>query len=131
MNNANGRLQGCQLLIVEDEYFLAQDLADYFQNLGANIVGPAGSVADALRLLDGSQVQGAILDVNLKGERVYPVADVLRQKGVSFVFASGYGGELEPPAYADIPRCLKPVDPATVAKTLVKLIGERSMLKLC
>src|SRR3978361_911278 len=128
MNIAADGLRGYKLLIVEDEYFLAQDLADYFQDLGADILGPAGSVADALRLLDGSQVQGAVLDVNLKGERVYPVADVLRQKGVPFVFASSYGGELEPAAYADIPRCLKPVDPASVAKTLLTLIGERPVL---
>ena len=128
MSTAAGRLQGYRLLIVEDEYFLAHDLADYFHNLGADILGPAGSVGDALRLLDGSEVQGAILDVNLKGERVYPVADALRQKGVPFVFASGYGGELEPAAYADVPRCIKPVDPASLMKLLVNMLGERSTL---
>lgn len=115
-------LQGSRLLIVEDEYFLAQDLADYFESLGADIVGPAGTVQDALRLLEGAQIQGAILDVNLRGERVYPVADVLLQRGVPFVFASGYGGELEPQAYADVPRCIKPINSKILARTLIQLI---------
>jgi len=120
------KLCGQHVLIVEDEYFLAQDLADYFQDLGVEVLGPVPSVAEALRLLESAEVQGAILDVNLRGERVYPVADVLRQKHVPFVFASGYGGELEPTAYAEVPRCIKPVDFALLAKTLVDQIdGER------
>jgi CheY-like chemotaxis protein len=120
------KLCGQHVLIVEDEYFVAQDLADYFQDLGAEVLGPVPSVAEALKLLESAEVQGAILDVNLRGERVYPVADVLRQKHVPFVFASGYGGELEPTAYAEVPRCIKPVDFALLAKTLVEQIdGER------
>jgi DNA-binding response OmpR family regulator len=118
MNLAADRLRGHHVLIVEDEYLLAQDLADYFQILGAEVLGPVGSVAEALELLESADVQGAVLDINLRGERVYPVADVLRLKRVPFVFASGYGGESEPDAYADIPRCIKPVDFAVLAKTL-------------
>jgi DNA-binding response OmpR family regulator len=88
--------RGLRLLIVEDEYFLAQDLADQFQDLEVEVLGPAGTVADALRVLASSEVQGAVLDVNLRGERVYPVADMLRRRNVPFIFASGYGSELEP-----------------------------------
>jgi CheY-like chemotaxis protein len=124
------RLCGQHVLIVEDEYFLAQDLADYFQDLGVEVLGPAPSVAEALRLLESAEVQGAILDVNLRGERVYPVADVLRKKHVPFVFASGYGGELEPTAYAEVPRCIKPVDFALLAKTLVDQIDGKGRARL-
>jgi CheY-like chemotaxis protein len=127
MNFSAEKLTGQHVLIVEDEYFLAQDLVDYFQDLGVQVLGPAASVSEALRLLDSTEVQGAILDVNLRGERVYPVADVLRQRHVPFVFASGYGGELEPRAYADVPRCIKPVDFSVLAKTLVEQMdGERA-----
>jgi hypothetical protein len=59
----------------------------------------------------------------LKGERVHPVANVLQ--GVPFVFASGYGSESEPDAYADVPRCIKPVDFALLAKTLADYIDGR------
>jgi CheY-like chemotaxis protein len=124
------KLCGQHVLIVEDEYFLAQDLADYFQDLGVEVLGPVPSVAEALKLLESAEVQGAILDVNLRGERVYPVADVLRQKHVPFVFASGYGGELEPTAYAEVPRCIKPVDFALLAKTLVDQIDAKRPARL-
>ena len=127
MNFSAEKLSGQHVLIVEDEYFLAQDLVDYFQDLGVQVLGPAASVSEALRLLESAEVQGAILDVNLRGERVYPVADVLRQRHVPFVFASGYGGELEPRAYADVPRCIKPVDFGVLAQTLVEQMdGQRA-----
>src|SRR3954468_7384716 len=111
-------LHGARLLIVEDEYLLARDMADYFENLGAQIVGPAGTVGDALGLIDSCEIQLAVLDVNLRDERVYPVADMLTKKHIPFVFASGYGSELEPQAYAGAPRCIKPVDFAEMGKTL-------------
>jgi len=127
MNFSAEKLTGQHVLIVEDEYFLAQDLVDFFQDLGVQVLGPAASVSEALKLLESAEVQGAILDVNLRGERVYPVADVLRQKHVPFVFASGYGGELEPRAYADVPRCIKPVDFGVLVQTLVEQMdGQRA-----
>jgi DNA-binding response OmpR family regulator len=122
MNNVDDTLRGRRLLIVEDEYFLAEDLTDYFQQLGVEVIGPVGSVSEALKLLNLAEVHGAILDINLRGERVYPVADVLRQRRVPFVFASGYGGETEPAAYADVPRCIKPVDFSVLAKTVCEHI---------
>lgn len=122
MNVAESGWRGFRVLIVEDEYFLAQDLADYFQAAGAEVLGPAATVAQALTLLNTVEIQGAVLDINLRGERVYPVANVLRQRNVPFVFASGYGGELEPTAYADIPRCIKPVEFDALAKTLANQI---------
>jgi DNA-binding LytR/AlgR family response regulator len=115
---AGETLRGRKVLIVEDEYFLAEDLAAYFNGIGAHVVGPVGTVTDALRLIRSREIEAAVLDINLRGERVYPVADLLRQNAVPFVFASGYGEELEPAAYADVPRCIKPVDFATLASTL-------------
>jgi CheY-like chemotaxis protein len=123
MSLAAEKWRGVRLLIVEDEYFLAQDLADHFQSLGVKVLGPAGTVADALDILKSQEVEGAVLDVNLRGERVYPVADVLLQKDVPFVFASGYGAELEPDAYTGVPRCIKPVDFALLTKTLAERIA--------
>ena len=121
MNRAAHVLNGARLLIVEDEYLLAREMADYFENLGVEIVGPVGTVAHALALIASSHIQIAVLDVNLRDERVYPVADLLTLKQIPFVFASGYGSELEPDAYAGAPRCIKPIEFAVLADTL----GER------
>jgi DNA-binding response OmpR family regulator len=121
MNRAAHVLSGARLLIVEDEYLLAREMADYFENLGAEIVGPVGTVAHALALIASSHIQIAVLDVNLRDERVYPVADLLTLKQIPFVFASGYGSELEPDVYAGAPRCIKPIEFAVLANTL----GER------
>lgn len=112
-------LAGRRILIVEDEYFIAMDLALNLGDLGAEIVGPAASVAEALDLIQtADRLDGAVLDVNLRDERVYTVADELMARGVRFVFASGYDAALMPEAYADIPRCGKPVNKAMVARVL-------------
>jgi DNA-binding response OmpR family regulator len=127
MNDVKDTLRGRRLLIVEDEYLLAQDLRDYFQQLGVEVIGPVGSVSEALKLLNLIEVHGAILDINVRGERVYPVADALRQKRVPFIFASGYGRETEPAAYADVPRCIKPVDFSVLAKAVSEHIQGKAM----
>jgi len=118
MKQAAQTLSGAQLLIVEDEFLLARDMAEYFEDRGVRIVGPVGTVRDALTLIKSCEIEVAVLDINLRGERVYPVADILKQKQIPFVFASGYGSELEPDAYAGVPRCVKPVDLAVLGRTL-------------
>ncbi|PZN95104.1 MAG: response regulator [Alphaproteobacteria bacterium] len=108
-----------RILVVEDEYVIAMDLALELEELGFEVVGPAGSVSEALALVDrGDRLDGAILDVNLRNERVYPVADALAARGVRFVFASGYDARLMPDAYADVPRCGKPIDRAVIVRFL-------------
>jgi response regulator of citrate/malate metabolism len=119
-------LRGVQLLIVEDEFLLARELANYFEDLGAQIVGPAGTVKDALTFIKTYEIQAAVLDINLRDGRVYPVADVLTQQRTPFVFASGYGSEVEPEAYAGIPRCIKPIDFAVLGKTLEDQIKQQT-----
>jgi DNA-binding response OmpR family regulator len=118
MNRVSDPLRGARVLIVEDEYLLAREMADYFENIGAEIVGPVGTVEHALALIASTPIQIAVLDVNLRDERVYPVADDLTSKKIPFVFASGYGSELEPNVYAGAPRCIKPVEFAVLAKIL-------------
>ena len=77
------------------------------------------SVADALDLLAaGAPPDAAILDVNLGGEMVFPLAEALRDRGVPFMFATGYDSWALPPAYADVPRCEKPFDVGRCLRTL-------------
>ena len=105
-------LKGFRLLVVEDEYLVAADLTASLESLGAEVIGPAASVEEALSLLDtnGGRLDGAVLDINLQNERVYPVADVLTARGIPFVFTTGYDAAAVPTAYAWAPRCEKPVD---------------------
>jgi DNA-binding LytR/AlgR family response regulator len=116
-------LEGRRLLIVEDEYIIASDLAHLLEAMGAKIVGPAGSVQDALELVErnAQHLDGAVLDVNLRDERVYPVADALAAHGLPFVFATGYDALAIPDTYAAAPRCEKPVDVAQLVRLLAPL----------
>ena len=96
------------ILIVEDEPLIAMMLEDFIESLGHDVRGPCESVAQALAAIDGDGFDLAILDVNLKGESVWPVAAALRAKNIPFVLASG--GHVEPPPaeFADTPMIEKP-----------------------
>ena len=113
-------LEGRRFLVVEDEYFIAADMTASLEALGIEVVGPAASVAEALALIgrDGDRLDGAVLDIKLGNERVYPVADALRGRGIPFIFATGYDAAVVPKAYADVPRCEKPVDDKLLARCL-------------
>jgi CheY-like chemotaxis protein len=112
-------LNGLHVLVVEDDYMIATDLAVSLKDLGVSVLGPAGSVADALALLAaGSEPDAAVLDVNLGAEKVFPVADALQDKGVPFVFATGYDHWIIPKAYAHIQRFEKPINVRALARAL-------------
>ena len=117
------KLQGRCVLVVEDEYIIAAELAQLLEEAGADVIGPVGTVADALNLIasNRNRIDGALLDINLHGERVYPVADALSEAGVGFVFLSGYDAMLLPKTYERVPRCEKPVDWVQLA---IKLSGQ-------
>ena len=80
------------MLVVEDEFLIAMDLELLLQEHGCRVLGPAATVAEALRLLQGETPDVALLDINLQGELVTPVAEELRARGVLFVLASAYDG---------------------------------------
>lgn len=104
-------LNRCRILVVEDEYLLADELAMELADQGAEVLGPAPSVERALGLLEAQpQPDGAILDINLGGEPVFPVADALISRGVPLVFTSGYGSDALPERFTNIPRCEKPIN---------------------
>jgi CheY-like chemotaxis protein len=114
-----GALRGRRILIVEDEFIVAYDLAQSFEQVGAEVVGPVGSVASALALLaTETTLHIAVLDINLGSEKVYPVADAMRERGVPFVFATGYDQAAIPGTYHDVPRFEKPLDIQGLARVL-------------
>ena len=84
-------LDGKQVLIVEDEAIIAAMVEDMLTELGATVVGPASSIRKALVLAASDGIDAAVLDVNIRSERVDPVADLLKTRHVPVVFATGYG----------------------------------------
>ncbi len=119
----DGPLATRRVLVVEDEFFLADDMAEALRALGAEVVGPAPTRDLAMSLLAGERVDAAVLDINLRGETIFPVADALRARGVPFVFATGYDEAATPPAYRNVPRWEKPFDPEELVRALPAVIG--------
>jgi CheY-like chemotaxis protein len=103
-----GRDSRPRVLVVEDEALVSIMLEDMLSDLGCVVVGPAASLAAALALAGTEEVAAAVLDVNLGGQTVFPVADILASRGVPFVFATGYGRAGLRPADAARPVVQKP-----------------------
>jgi DNA-binding response OmpR family regulator len=105
---ASASLAGFRVLVVEDDMLIALEIEQTLQGLGCVVVGPVGKLDAALRMADSAALDAAILDVNIRGGHVFPVADRLRARGVPFALASGYGDWALPPAFRNQPRLTKP-----------------------
>ena len=92
-------LAGKRVLIVEDELLVALMLEDFLCDFGCDVVGPCGTVENALHAVRTEELDLAVLDVNLAGERVYPVAEALAERHIPFLFLSGYGEDAIPPGH--------------------------------
>ncbi|HEV7122319.1 MAG TPA: response regulator [Rhodanobacter sp.] len=100
-------VRGLRILMVEDEMLLALSLEDMLRLLGCEVV-KAARLHKALKLVDTEKIDGALLDVNLDGESVYPVAAELDRRGIPYAFMSGYGSDMLDADYRDRPALLKP-----------------------
>ena len=117
-------LRGLAVLIAEDEYLLASDIARELERQGARTVGPFATTDRAMAAVTGTFTpDAAILDVNLRGTVVYPLADLLIELGTPFVFMTGYAGEVLPSRMSGVPCCHKPLR----ARTAVDLLVERAV----
>jgi CheY-like chemotaxis protein len=119
MNNA---LSGCRVLVVEDEVLVSWALEDMLAGLGCEVVGPAAGVDLGLALVEAGGIDAAVLDVNLNGQRSYPVADALAARGVPFVFSTGYNKDTMPERYQDFAMLQKPYSRSKLGKTLEELL---------
>jgi CheY-like chemotaxis protein len=106
------------ILVVEDEPLVAMVLESIIEDMGASLVGPAASVEKALSLIEAGGFAGALLDVNLRGERVDAVADALAAKGLPFVFTTGHGIDGIPAAHRHRPMLSKPFRDADITSVL-------------
>lgn len=106
---------GLRILVVEDEPIVAWHLADMLEGRGCEIVGPAYDLAEARALCREQAIDGAVLDVNLGSEKVFPVADTLAERTIPFCFVTGYGVDGLRPADLNRPILQKPVVPDQLA----------------
>jgi two-component SAPR family response regulator len=114
-----------KVMIVEDEALVAMMVEDMLGDLGCEIAGSFGAVHDALAFLGSGQPQpdGAVLDVNIGGEMVFPVAEALREQGVPFVFATGYG-DLPRKGFENVEVLAKPINVGALRKAVDKFQTE-------
>jgi PAS domain S-box-containing protein len=121
---SNGRtdLKGARVLIVEDAVLLALELETGLSDAGAEVIGPAYELEEAMALLD-REIDAAVLDANLNGRSVMPVAEALAARGIPFVFATGYGEAGGAPSGFDAPIIRKPYDVTQVAAAVAGVLG--------
>jgi CheY-like chemotaxis protein len=108
MSALTGALNGKRILVVEDEYLIATLITTVLTRVGCVVAGPISTLATALEAARTEDVDGALLDVNLAGQFVFPVADVLSQRQIPFLFLTGYGASAIPDARRDWKVISKP-----------------------
>ncbi len=111
-----------RVLVIEDEYVVAEAIERTLRRAGATVLGPVPSVDQAMALLDqGGRIDGAVLDINLGEQKVYPVVDRLLARGVRCVFATGNDIADVPSNYKEIVRLEKPVEASSIIDALKKI----------
>jgi len=99
-----------RVLVVEDEPLIAMLVEDWLAELDFEPVGPAATAQDALALIAGEKIDGAILDVSLDGHDSFAVADSLRERAIPFAFATGHGSDRIEQRFKGVPTLAKPYD---------------------
>jgi CheY-like chemotaxis protein len=112
-----------RILVVEDSYLNAKLIAEVLQLAGWQVVGPVGRLAEAVDIAAGSDFEAAVLDVNLGGEAVYPVAELLQEKGVPFALLTGYDAATLERRFCERPRLGKPFKPVDLIDTVARLVA--------
>ena len=111
-----------RILIVEDEFWTARHLAIEARDRGAVVLGPIGSMPQAMEILASRRRPHAvILDIQLRAEVAYPLADTLSEQGIPFVFVTGYEKEDLPERFADVPHFVKPFSGGECIDTAIAL----------
>lgn len=112
-------LAGRRILLAEDEGLIALELERMLEGFGCDVVGPLASVAEVKQRAERGDLDGALLDVNLRGQRIFEILPVLQQLGLRLIITSGYADDaLFPAPFRAVPRIAKPFD-------------ERELLRIC
>lgn len=115
-------LLGRRVMVVEDEYFLADELRSFLARHGATVVGPVGTVAETNSLLaSGPRIDAATVDLRLRDTSALEIADCLKRDGIPFIFITGYDRAMVPERHRDIVHFEKPIDLPRITRALAEL----------
>lgn len=120
-----GDLKDRRVLIVEDSPVIAEDTEQMLEEIGCFVVGPATTMADARQLAEKEQIDAAIVDINIRGGKAFPVLRILEERAIPFLLTSGYADWSLPEEWQDRPRVQKPYNPLMLREKLIELIGQR------
>jgi DNA-binding response OmpR family regulator len=127
LDTDRNRLKDVNVLIVEDDFIVAFDMQSLLEEHGARVIGPAANLEEARALVAArsAEIHAAVLDVNLSGQHVFPLAVELRRAGIALMFATAYADDdrLFPDDLKDAPRLAKPVLPNVLVGRLKRLLG--------
>ena len=119
-------LRGIQVLVVEDEYYIADDVWRELKAAGADVIGRVSTVTAAQAAVHDAEFDCAVLDLNLHGESALPVAEWLMESGKPFAIATGYGWGAIPDRFKGVPRIENPFDPPALLELVGHLSGVRT-----
>lgn len=119
-------LNGLRVLVVEDEMLVSMLVEDMLMDFGCTVVGPAPDLEEAMALAKTADIDAALLDVNLAGKPIFPVADALKARGVPFAFASGYGQAGLAEGHRDAPVLQKPFRQSDLERALTSLVTPKA-----
>ena len=114
-------LSGARVLVVEDEYYLADDLSRALLQAGAEVIGPVGTLSEATQIVADGRFDCAVVDMNLRGDLAYPIAEQLKSARVPFIVTTGYNQTSLPESLQDVPRVEKPFAPHDVVRELTEM----------
>lgn len=120
-NERTNPLSGARVLVVEDEYYLADDLSRALLEAGAEVIGPVGTLSEASKIVDEGKFDCALVDMNLRGDLAYPIAEQLKAARVPFIVATGYNQTSLLESLRDTPRVEKPFSPHDVVRELTEM----------
>ncbi|MBL4701543.1 MAG: response regulator [Phycisphaeraceae bacterium] len=117
-----------KVLLVEDSYAVAQSFIFLMEDHGWHIVGPAPTITQSIELIEQHPIDVAVLDINLQGSVITPVADLLQNKSIPFVYLTGYANidDILPDHLKQHPILLKPIDVESLIQTIKQLVGSNS-----
>lgn len=116
-------LQGLRILVVEDNALLAMTVDSILRSAGADVAGPVGTLSEAEQLASGETLSGAILDIKLNTEEVWPVARILVDRGVPFVFCSGhFDRDILPDEWSEYPILTKPTRARQIVEGVARVV---------
>ena len=120
-------LTGCRILLVEDEYFIADDICRALKDCGAEVVGPASDLSEGLKLAQTRDLACAVLDINLHGESGFRIAEALNGREVPFVYCTGYEPSAVPLTLQGAAHLVKPIKIERLVALVARLCGRSGL----